>query len=79
MATLTLKSLPDDLHARLKERAARNRRSLNREAIACLEDALSVRSVGAAEVLESARLLRRDVGGWLTESELAPLRSAGRS
>lgn len=41
MATLTLKNVPDDLHRRLKERAARNHRSLNREAIRALEAAVS--------------------------------------
>jgi plasmid stability protein len=37
MATLTLKNVPDSLYARLKLAAARNRRSLNQEAIAQLE------------------------------------------
>ncbi len=34
MATLTIRNLPDDLHARLREQARRNRRSLNQEIIA---------------------------------------------
>jgi plasmid stability protein len=37
MATLTLRNVPDDLVARLKERAKRHRRSLNSETIASLE------------------------------------------
>ena len=41
MATLTLKNLPDDLHRRLKARAERNHRSLNREAIRLLEQAVA--------------------------------------
>ena len=41
MATLTLKNVPDDLHRRLKERAARNHRSLNREVIHALEEAIA--------------------------------------
>jgi len=40
MATLTIRNVPDDLHARLKERARRNRRSLNQEVIAELDEAL---------------------------------------
>lgn len=35
--TLTLKNLPDALHARLTAAAKRHRRSLNNEAILCLE------------------------------------------
>jgi antitoxin FitA len=37
MATLTLRNVPDDIYQSLKEAAARNRRSLNQEAIAQLE------------------------------------------
>jgi len=37
MATLTLKNIPDELHARLKESAERNRRSLNSEILVRLE------------------------------------------
>ena len=34
MATLTIRNLPDEAHERLKEKAKRNRRSLNQEVIA---------------------------------------------
>lgn len=37
MAALTLKNIPKHLHAKLKESAARNRRSLNSEILARLE------------------------------------------
>lgn len=37
MPTLTLKNIPDGLHARLKASAARNRRSLNSEILFRLE------------------------------------------
>jgi plasmid stability protein len=38
--TLTLKNLPDALHDRLSAAAKRHRRSLNNEAIVCLEAGL---------------------------------------
>ncbi len=41
MSSLTLKDLPDDLLQRLRERARHQRRSLNREAILLLEQALA--------------------------------------
>ena len=41
MATLTLKNVPDDLHRRLKDRARRHHRSLNREAIRLLQHAVA--------------------------------------
>ena len=37
MPTLTLKNIPDDLHARLKASAEANRRSLNSEVLVRLE------------------------------------------
>lgn len=37
MATLTIRNLPEDLHAALKERARKNRRSLNQEVISILD------------------------------------------
>ena len=33
MSTLVIKNLPEDLHARLKEQAERNRRSVTKEAV----------------------------------------------
>lgn len=40
MATLTIRNVPDELHERLKERAERNRRSLNAETVLLLEQAV---------------------------------------
>jgi plasmid stability protein len=39
MPSLTLKDMPPKLHSALKKRAQRNRRSLNQEALYCLERA----------------------------------------
>ena len=41
MPTLTLKNIPDALHARLKANAERNRRSLNSEILIRLENGSS--------------------------------------
>lgn len=41
MSTLVIKNLPEDLHARLKEQAERNRRSVTMEAVALIERGLS--------------------------------------
>ena len=47
MATLTLKNIPDELHALLKESAERNRRSLNSEILIRLEAAFTAPLVDA--------------------------------
>jgi plasmid stability protein len=41
MATIVIKNLPESLHLQLKERARRHHRSLNKEAIALIEQAVS--------------------------------------
>jgi plasmid stability protein len=56
--TLTLKNIPDEIYLRLKDLAAAHRRSLNSEAIMCLESALVHHKISPAERLERARELR---------------------
>ena len=50
MATLTLKNIPDELHALLKESAERNRRSLNSEILIRLESAFTAPVVDLREL-----------------------------
>jgi plasmid stability protein len=40
MSTLVVKNLPEELHEKLRRQAKRNHRSLNKEAVAVLEQAL---------------------------------------
>jgi antitoxin FitA len=56
--TLTLKNIPDDVYDRLKQSAVTNRRSMNSEAIVCLEAALLPNRLTSAERLARARELR---------------------
>ena len=56
--TLTLKNIPDAVYAQLKAAAALHRRSLNSEAIVCLETALTPGKLAPAERLARARALR---------------------
>ncbi|QPN69806.1 plasmid stability protein [Synechococcus sp. CBW1108] len=60
--TLTLKNLPDALHARLSAAAKRHRRSLNNEAIVCLEAGLGAPSTSVEEQLARIRALRETLG-----------------
>jgi plasmid stability protein len=61
MASLTLKDIPPGLHERLRQRAARNRRSLSQEALACLELAAAAEPVDPSQLLAQARSLRASV------------------
>ena len=56
--TLTLKNIPDAVYARLKATAAAHRRSMNSEAIVCLEAVLMPSKVMVSERLARARELR---------------------
>lgn len=56
--TLTLKNIPDEIYERLKDSAETNRRSLNSEAILCLETVLLPGRVAVGERLARARALR---------------------
>jgi plasmid stability protein len=60
--TLTLKSIPDELHERLKVAAKAHRRSLNSEAIVCLENVLALGRIEPGERLARARQLRVGLG-----------------
>lgn len=56
--TLTLKNIPDAVYERLKAAAEQHRRSLNSEAIVCLEAVLMPSRVAPTERLARARELR---------------------
>lgn len=56
--TLTLKNIPDAVYDRLKLTAEQNRRSLNSEAIVCLEAVLLPTRVAPHERIARARALR---------------------
>jgi antitoxin FitA len=57
--TLTLKNIPDDVYTRLKASAELNRRSMNSEAIVCLEAVLAPEKMAVGERLARAQALRR--------------------
>jgi plasmid stability protein len=78
MVNLTLKNIPDGLHGRLKAQAERNRRSLNAEAIVCLERGLGTASVDAGEMRERLLMVRERAGGYLTDDIVESGRREGR-
>ncbi len=56
--TITLKNLPDALHARLAAAAKRHRRSLNNQAIVCLEAGLGDDPLSVEQQRGEIRALR---------------------
>ncbi len=78
--TLTLKNIPDDVYDRLKLSAATHRRSMNSEAIVCLETVLLPAKVTLAERLARARELRAGLSqGKFRAQDIDDMKREGRS
>lgn len=77
--TLTLKNIPDEVYERLKAAAEVHRRSLNSEAIVCLETVLTPTRIGPGERIARARQLRAGLNatGFRTE-DIDALKRQGR-
>jgi len=77
--TMTLKNIPDAVYARLKFSAAAHRRSMNGEAIVCLEAVLLPAKVAPTERLARARELRATLPtGEFRVSDMDELKRDGR-
>jgi plasmid stability protein len=79
MPALTIKSMPDPLYRRLKQRAAAHRRSLNSEILVCLEQAVAAEPADPRVALARADALRQRLRvPRLTDARLRAAKAAGR-
>jgi plasmid stability protein len=79
MATMTLKNVPDELYEQLKRNAERHRRSLNKEAITCLEQAVGSQGAHSAGLLDQIRAARAQMRNvFVTDEDLRAARDEGR-
>jgi antitoxin FitA len=79
MPTLTVKNIPNEIYQRLRQRAEANRRSLNSEIIACIEQAVSSQAIDPEQVLASARKIRENTSHYkITEEEYNQAKNMGR-
>jgi antitoxin FitA len=62
MPTITVKDIPKDLYEALKKKAAAHHRSVNREIIHYIEQAVGSREVNVEDALAKARAIRKKVG-----------------
>jgi antitoxin FitA len=77
--TLTLKNIPDAVYERLRASADLHRRSLNSEAIVCLESVLLPTRMSAGEQLQRARELRASLHFRVTAKDLDAFKRQGRA
>jgi plasmid stability protein len=80
MPALTIKNIPDDLYARLKESAQVHRRSLNSEILYCVERTLVPHKVDVSEHIFYARKIREITAEYpLTDELLSAAKNDGRA
>ncbi len=79
MPAITLKAIPAALHRQLKARAARHKRSLNREVIAVLEEAVAPsRLVDVEAMIAENRRFRDKFKFSTTPEEIDRFKREGR-
>lgn len=79
MATLTIKNIPEELYAKLKQSAQRHHRSVNSHTIVCLEQALRGRRLDPEAFLARVRILQQKVSlPELTDEFLQDAKNEGR-
>lgn len=77
--TLTLKNVPDAVYERLKQAATLHRRSLNNEAILCLESVLLPANATVNDRLQRARELRMTLSGHFEAEDINAMKRDGRA
>jgi len=78
MITITLKDIPRAVHVALKHQARQHGRSLNKEALACLEAAVAPTKVNVAAMLFEIRQHRAALPGKLTDQLIQAAKHEGR-
>ena len=76
--TLTLKNIPDEVYERQRRAAELHRRSLNSEAIVCLETVLTPTKIAPSERLARARELRSGLGKQFRAGDIDAMKKQGR-
>lgn len=78
MSSVTLKGIPTDIHRAIKARARAHGRSLNREILGLLADAVHPTAVPADTTLGRARAVRESMSIYLTRRDLDTFKAEGR-
>jgi hypothetical protein len=85
MSSITLKDVPEELLVRLRAAAARERRSLNQQALVLIEGGLAARETAEERARRQVEAWRALAGAWVSDrpfedevAELYAARTAGR-
>ena len=78
-SNITLKNVPDEVHMRLREAAQAHHRSVNSQAIVCLEQVLLPHKASRDEALQQLRAFRATLPFIdITNEEMNELKNVGR-
>ncbi len=69
MPSITVKNIPPELYGRLKQHAEANRRSLNSEIIACIEQVVTSWLIEPEKFLLKTRQLREETQDYLISDD----------
>ena len=75
---LTIKGVPELIHRKLQQRAKRHRRSLNKEIIAVLEDAVSPHILSPEELVGQLRAMQAKMRFSASIGEIESAINSGR-
>lgn len=85
MSSITLKDVPEELLVRLRAAAARERRSLNQQALVLIEGGLAARETAEERARRQVDAWRALAGAWVSDrpfddevADLYAARTAGR-
>lgn len=79
LRALTIKSIPEGLYRRLKQKASEHHRSINREVILCLEQALQSNRLDPSDFIAQIDTLQRETAvPALTEQDLKKAKATDR-
>lgn len=78
MATITLKDIPDELHQKLRRKAEVHGRSLNKEIIASLEQAVSSKRVELPDYLSRVKRVHDQIDFKVTTKSIQKAIESGR-
>lgn len=79
MTSITIRDIPEDLYARIKELAAANRRSINSELIVVIERGVAAQPLDPESFLAEVRQLRESTLDYvISDDELNEWKREGR-
>lgn len=79
MPSITVKNIPSEIYAKLKQSAEISHRSINSEIIACIERAVRSQPVNPDLLLANARKLRTKTASYpIKDGEFTQAKGAGR-